>query len=321
MDTIAKITTSLLPVVPVEELAEEESSRRWLIESLWGASAVGFCFGHPKLGKSWVGLDIAVSVSTGTHCLGKYPVHEPGGVLIYLAEDPPSALKERIECIARHRGLTLSELDLQVIKVPTLRLDLARDRERLSATVEYLRPRLLILDPLVRLHSLNENDSQAISELLSYLRQLQRNLDVALLLIHHARKNGTGGMHGGQGLRGSGDLWAWSDVNLYLHRVRGNLQLSIEHRSAPAPEPFFVELVTSDPRSIHLEVRDDPPEEKNDHSLLESVMEALGSEQPMTRQALRQKLSVKNERLGQALQFLEREGKVARSSNGWCLTS
>ena len=43
------------------------------------------------------------------------------------------------------------------IDVPALRLDHHRDRQRLHQTVERLTPRLLVLDPLVRLHGVDEN--------------------------------------------------------------------------------------------------------------------------------------------------------------------
>jgi hypothetical protein len=312
---------ALLPHVLVGELSPEDSSRRWLIEDLWGACDVGFLYSLPKHGKSWMGLDIAVSVASGTPCLGRFAVHDRGPVVVYLAEDKPASLRERVEGIARHRRLAISELEVHVITVPSLKIDSRRDRSRLSATLSELRPRLLVLDPLVRLHNLNENDSQAISELLSYLRELQRSFDLAVLLVHHARKGGGGAIQGGEGLRGSGDLWAWSDTNLFLRRLRGNLQLSTEHRSAPSPDPLYLKLETNDPARIHLEVTEEKVRQKNDSTLCESVIDALGAEGEITRQALRQRLCVRNERLGHVLELLETEGRVERSQRGWRLIS
>jgi len=57
------------------------------VEQLWGASSVGLIGGAPKCSKTWLGLDLALSVATGTPCLGHYAVPEPGPVLVYLAED------------------------------------------------------------------------------------------------------------------------------------------------------------------------------------------------------------------------------------------
>src|SRR5271170_6816409 len=68
----------VLPVVRVGEITSTESKKRWLVEDLWGASSVGVIGGAPKCAKTWLRLDMALSVATGTACLGKYAVPEPG---------------------------------------------------------------------------------------------------------------------------------------------------------------------------------------------------------------------------------------------------
>ena len=62
----------------------------------------------------------ALSVATGTACLGKYTVPQPGPVLIYLAEDALSIVGERVEGMARHRGLDLDAVEIHVITAPDL---------------------------------------------------------------------------------------------------------------------------------------------------------------------------------------------------------
>ena len=75
------------PVVRVGDISSEPNTQRWLVDELWGASSVGVIGGAPKCAKTWLGLDMALSVATGTACLGKYAVPQPGPVLVYLAED------------------------------------------------------------------------------------------------------------------------------------------------------------------------------------------------------------------------------------------
>ena len=182
---------------------------------------------------------MALSVATGTACLGKYAVPEPGPVLVYLAEDALPVVRERVAGMARHRGLDLAGVAIHVITAPVLRLDRGPDRARLLETTKRLRPRLLILDPLVRLHGIDENHAGEVAELLAYFRSLQRQLDLSVLLVHHTRKNAAGGAAAGQGLRGSGDIHAFGDSNLYLRRSREHLVLSSEHRAAPASPPII----------------------------------------------------------------------------------
>ena len=146
-------------------------------------------------------------------------------MLIYLAEDALPVVRERVEGMARHRGLDLIGVDIHVITAPSLRLDRQPHRDRLLETAKRLRPRLLLLDPLVRLHALDENDAGQVAELLAYFRLLQRRLDLSVILVHHTRKNAPGGVAAGQGLRGSSDLHAFGDSNLYLRRTQQRLVL------------------------------------------------------------------------------------------------
>lgn len=305
------------PVVPIGEIEREVLARRWLIEGLWGASAAGLIGGQPKLGKTFLALDMAVSVASGTPCLGTYRVLEPGRAVVYHAEDKNEDIRRRAEALTRQRGLSIQDLDLKVIAAPSLRLDLAAHRERLLRTLEPLKARILVLDPLVRLHSRDENDSAQIAELLSYLRDLQRTLDLAVVLVHHLRKSGAPHEQSGLGLRGSGDFWAWLDSGLYLRRAGTNLVLSMEHRAAAAPDPVCLRLVETAEGLAHLEVVSGYTQQKDkSRSIAEAVINAL-QEAELTREALRSKLSVNNARLGEVLSSLEEENQIERGPRGW----
>jgi hypothetical protein len=304
------------PVVRLDQIPREENTQRWLVDGLWGDSSVGVIGGAPKCSKTWLGLDLALSVATGTPCLGRYAVPRAGPVLVYLAEDALAVVQERVQGMARHRGLTLAGVDIHVITAPSLRLDREPHRNRLLETARRLRPRLLLLDPLVRLHGVNENDAGEVAELLAYFRLLQRRLDLSVILVHHTRKNAAGGVAAGQGLRGSSDLHAFGDSNLYLRRAKQRLLLSSEHRAAPASPSVYLELVTSDAETTHLEVVTEP-DDGNRRGLQDRVLDLLAQGGVLTRGKLRDALSVKNERLGEALQSLEQAGRLRRTSAGW----
>jgi hypothetical protein len=305
-----------LPVVRVGEIPSEENAQRWLVEGLWGASSVGVIGGAPKCAKTWLGLDMALSVATGTACLGKYAVPEPGPVLVYLAEDALPAVRERVAGMARHRGLDLGNVEIHVITAPTLQLDRDPDRTRLMETSRRLRPRLLLLDPLVRLHSIDENHAGEVAALLAYFRSLQRQLDLSVLLVHHTRKNAAGGVAAGQGLRGSSDIHAFGDSNLYLRRAKEHLVLSSEHRAAPASPPVYLALVATNTETTHLEVVAELQGAKQ-RNLQEQVLDLLAEGTVLTRTKLRDSLAVKNERLGEVLEALERAGQLCRTPAGW----
>jgi hypothetical protein len=304
-----------LPVVRVGEISKVDHARRWLVHELWGDSSVGVIGGAPKCCKTWLALDLSLSVASGTACLGKYSVARPGPVLIYLAEDALPTVRQRVAGMAAHRGLELAAVEVHVITAPTLRLDREPDRGRLFDTARRLRPRLLLLDPLVRLHGIDENHAGEVAGLLAYFRSLQRELDLSVVLVHHTRKNAGGGGAAGLGLRGSSDIHAFGDSNLYLRRSKEHLLLSSEHRAAPATPPVYLQMVASDAQT-HLEVvakiHDQQP-----CTLQDQVLDLLGPDMLLTRAKLRDALGVKNERLGEALESLEKTGHLRRTPAGW----
>lgn len=308
----------LLPYCRVHTI-EERRDAGWLIESLWLRDAAGLIGGQPKCCKSWLGLDAAVSVASGTPCLGRFAVTEKGPTLVYLAEDQVSEVRARVEGICKSRGLDVATLDLTVITASVLRLDDERDRQRLWRTIERTLPRLILLDPLVRLHRLDENNSRDIAGILGFLREIQRHFKTAVILTHHASKRAHS--RPGQGLRGSSDLHAFGDSNLYLARSEDELVLTVEHRSAAAIDKVRLQLDAGD--HVHLRVIGNPvaaAAQESTRTLEEKIVEYLGAEaKPIARNDLRGRLRTNNQRFGQALATLLANGRVAATSNGIAL--
>jgi hypothetical protein len=313
-----KAESEPLAVVRAADIADDAPGPRWLVEPLWARAGVGILGGAPKCCKSWLSLEMALAVASGAPCLGAFTVHDAGTALLYMAEDAAPVVKARLCGICRHRGLDLGALPVHLIAEPALRLDRASDQLRLREAVAAYAPRLLVLDPFVRLHRIDENDAGQVSAVLGYLRELQREHDVAVVVVHHARKGGSAG-HVGQSLRGSGDFFAWADSLLYMRRHRGRLLLTVEHRGARAPEPVTLTLVGEE--DTHLDI--DPEAEPGDPAphpaaLDEVVVEALANAgAPLTRPELRARLRVRNERLGEVLARLAASGAIRRLGDRW----
>jgi hypothetical protein len=305
-----------LPTLPVHAIDAEPDGARWLVQDLWSAEAVGLIAGHPKSWKSTLALDLAVSVASATACLGRFEVHTPGLVLVYLAEDALPRIRDRVEQLCQHRGLSLPGLALHVVTAPTLRLDVERDRNALEKTLEALRPTLLILDPLVRLHCLDENRASDVSGLLGFLRQINRRYHMALILVHHMAKRSRRTL--GHALRGSSDLYAWLDSACYLVRLADQrLRLTVEHRAARAPDPLLLRLAGGNGEPLRLTIdNDQPPPSPLTEALRAHLLQAG---HPLSRTTLRQQLRVNNARLGEALHSLEQHRLIVRGSEGWSL--
>ncbi len=311
-----------LPVEPAHRLLDRPAEQRWLVEDLWCEEAVGIIGGEPKCCKSFLALDLAVAVAAGTPCLRRFAVRRPGRVLLYAAEDALHIVRRRLEGICAAAGRALADLDVQVITALSLRLDLDADRAALDDTIARLKPRLLVLDPFVRLHRIDENASAEVAPLLAYLRQLQRRHAVAVILVHHAKK-GAGNMRAGQALRGSSEFHAWGDSNLYLRRDGDDsITLAVEHRAAPAIPALTLKLVERE-LALALELTDrrgqSPSADRSpttDERIITVLAEAAG---PQPFADLRATCRIRAATLYQRLAAMENAGRIVKSRDGYHL--
>ena len=306
-----------LPVVRACDLPVGPPAHRWLVDGLWADQAVGIIGGEPKCGKSLLALDLLVAVAGGVPCLRRFRPARRGPVLLYAAEDALHLVRTRLEGLCVAVGLALTDLPIHVITAPTLRLDLPEDRAQLQATVDQLRPILLVLDPFVRLHRIDENASSEVAPLLAYLRALQRRVGVAVVLVHHARK-ASQGVRAGQALRGSSEFHAWGDSNLYLRRTDDRLLLSIEHRAAPSQTDLPLRL-HSVGDAIALEIRDTPPAPTPPRPTpLDRVRAVLAaSGHPVALTELRQACRIRTAHVCRALAVLTADGRVRKTALGY----
>jgi len=302
--------------------AAPPSAQSWLIEGLWSAEAVGIVGGPPKTFKSFVALDLAVAVASGAPCLRHFRTCQRGPVLLFAAEDDLRIVRTRLEGIAAAAGVVFEDLDIHIITVPTLRLDRRDDRLALDATVAQLLPKLLVLDPFVRLHAIDENVVGEVAPILAYLRSLQRTHHTAVALVHHARK-GAAHERGGQALRGSSEFHAWGDTNLLVRYVGRQLQLSIEHRAARGRDWFPVAL-KDHPPAVALEVMDQQPAfapaaQPSCQERIEQILAAAA--EPLTQKTVRNAVRMRTSDVSQALAALVATGRVIKTAGGYQLKS
>jgi hypothetical protein len=302
------------------ELVDRTAPLSWVVEGLFLEAGAGILGGAPKSCKSFLALDLCVAIASGTPCAGSFRVLSPGPVVVLCAEDPHAVISARLSALARSRGRALAELPVEVIVEPVVRLP--EGLERLEATLAPFKPRLLVLDPLIRLHRADENSASEMSIILDGLRKLARSSKTAILLVHHSRK--AAAANGGTGLRGSSDLHAFGDSNLYLRKLPqdAGLELKIEHRAAAAPAPVRLKLVVEqgDAPTARFSPIDSAP---SDEPTARRILELLSTtRESLTSAALRQTLGVRNQTVTEALKQLLAAGKVQRAGrDGWSSAS
>lgn len=304
----------------VADVEAQPADATWLIEDLWLAAGVGILGGEPKLGKTYLAVEISVAVATGLDALGCYKTHLPGPVLFYGAEGSISALRSRFDGLALARGFDINSLDVHLLDTPVVQLDSPADLRRLCMAIELCQPRLLVLDPFVRLMGgVDENSSSEVSAVLGSLRTIQRTYNLAVLVVHHARKSPA--THPAQAFRGSSDFAAWSDSNLFLARRPKHLLLTLEHRSARSPEPVPLRLEQNPaPHLVTIQQGPAAPEQTESSLLEKTIAQELATvARPLSTVDLRNRLRRRKTDVIEALDRLRTAGVVRRTAAGWLL--
>ena len=312
-----------LPTTMAHELTRVPAEAKWLIDGLWLDQAVGIIGAQPKCGKSFLALDMAVAVASGERCLRHYPVLKTGPVVLYAAEDALCEVRNRLEGICWAAGVSLKTLDIHVITVPVLRIDLEQPQRQLRETLQQIQPKLVILDPFVRLHRANENDSGEIAQILAYLRELNRVFETSIVVVHHAKKK-SAGERTGQALRGTSEFHAWTDSSLFLRRTKDDrIIMSIEHRSAPSSDGIELILDQSHDDSVSL-IRVEPPKNAEpkvcELPVQERVENAIrDARHPISLNAVTKLCRMRKTAISETLADLQHQGRITRTPDGYQL--
>lgn len=190
--------------------------------------------GQPNLGKSWIAFDAALSVASGTDFLGRFPTTQ-GAVLIVDEEGSRYSTYNRMKMLLKDRDYGYDLPIFHSIQ-KGVKLDTPRGQHIVQRMVERYRPRLMIFDSMVRLHSGDENSSRDMARLFEFPKRLQDAYGVAIVFLHHTRKPSKDDINDpGNLMRGSGDIRGWPDgilvalpresemyagVGLTLHHVK-----------------------------------------------------------------------------------------------------
>lgn len=242
-------------VVPVtwSTFDREHVAVRWLVADVWGESEVGFISGHPKSYKSWLALDLAVSVATGTRFLGSFQTRKHN-VLLIQEEDPRPVIQERLAMIGEAKGLIDAKVkgdavdflyalpdNLYIISNQGFTIN-EEWLELLEAWIIERDIKLVILDPLMMMGGdFDEFKAfEVMGKVLKPLKLLRARTQVAVAVVHHHTKGASQG--GAKDMYGSVALWAWEESALHL-QVTGVGQLVAERFSKHALlPPLTVEL-------------------------------------------------------------------------------
>jgi len=155
----------------------------WLVEGVIPARGLVVLAGRPKSGKSWLALDLALSVAGGADCLGR-PTGGKGTTIYLALEDTDARIKERSEII----GVSP---DNAFIATSWAAADQG-GYEELREMVRELRPKLVIVDTLSSFKAgsavLRKPQFEIDYEQARKLKDIADEHNCCVLVVHHTRK-------------------------------------------------------------------------------------------------------------------------------------
>lgn len=254
---------------------------QWVVPGIVPADAVSLDYGKEKIGKSFLELDLALSVVTGLDWHG-IPV-KPGSV-VYVAAEGASGYPQRIRAWEAHHGLSAEDTAaFHLFPEPVNLYDPQSVRDFLSELADkHIRPVLVILDTLGRsMDGAKENDNSDMNVVIGAADTIRREYGAAVRFVHHTGNNG--GIRGASALRGgvatfakitrNGDTLTltcegmkdaapFEPVTLTLHQVADSLVLVGENDTQQTrPEPKRVRFGK---RQVMEALRGIPNPEPND---------------------------------------------------------
>jgi hypothetical protein len=243
------LQSQLLTVSGLSELPPA----RPLIRGLVNRGTLVQLSGAPGTYKSFLSVGMACSVAAGVSFEG-HDVPEPGTV-VYVAAEGAAGLLVRINAWCEVNGLRPDDLDgrLYVLPVPVQlgnRIDVA---EALSIAIE-VGAALLVIDTRARCTlGLEENSATEQGPAIEACELLVRETGCAVLVIHHAARNGSAG-------RGSN---AWDGaINSDLRLTGEHLQATVtchKHKDDPSGCEHPFRMV---PHTVSAELMPDVEEER-----------------------------------------------------------
>jgi KaiC/GvpD/RAD55 family RecA-like ATPase len=242
-DFSVQLDLYLSPFSTVERLREEvedEASREWLWHGFITPGNVTLIASDPKAGKTTLMFYVLGQMRGNLSALG-FPTKRAN--IIYVTEEPRSTILERIETTPYFSLIHNDDIKYRVSEPG---LDWSKILHEVEAEIPKLNhdmPKLLVIDTLSFFITIeDENDNAQLRKALKPLIELARMYNVAVLLIHHARKARS--KVPGQAVRGGGAFIGLVDCVVELQRVgEGCVRVlkCVGRLSATPTEPVYYE--------------------------------------------------------------------------------
>ena len=273
----------------------------WIVEDYIEADSLAQVFGDPGGGKSFVAIDIACCVATGT----KWHGHDvKQGAVFYIAGEGHNGLNRRFKAWELGHDVRINEAPIYKSHRAAQLYD-ATEAAKVSQSIEQIvketgvKPVLVIIDTLARNMGGDENSTQDMNAFIKHLDTfLKEPYRCCVMVVHHS---GTGDKDRGRGssaMKGAID----AEYKVALHAASKTIQItSVKMKDAELPPAKHFALT-----QIELGIKD-----KNDQPVKGAYLSDAADISGFVKAASQNKALGKNQKA-----CLESLKELAKGANG-----
>ncbi|MEX1275504.1 MAG: AAA family ATPase [Bacteroidota bacterium] len=292
----------------------------WAVEGLFAQPSLNLLVGDPGSKKTFLAIDLAVSVAMGKPWLGH--AVNPCPVLFVDEETGMHQLWNRLNASLHAHGADIST-PFEFISLGGYDFRDNADAEQLIHRARGRGSGFIVIDALANLMHSGENNLGSVQPVLFNLRRMAESCKAAVIVIHHNNRHGV--------FRGSSSISAGVDLMLSIRSAPADslIELSAFKARFKAPQPFCAratfETAPDGQERFHLEPTDEKPTSLTPlpapvaprKGLTLCILEFLEQNRSATREQLTTHLSAHTEgSIRFALHELLSSGQIKRADSG-----
>lgn len=309
----------------------------WAVEDWLPDASITFLVSPPESYKTWLLLDLAVSVAANVPFLGAYRVNSPGPTMIIQQEDSHAGLTDRLALIVEQKLGMQAKIDGDVWQVPSmpdlpiyvhpsrmLRFDNPRVLEEMERQIAEIRPRVVLIDPLYSVTAQVDNYMADLANQMMVLKTWRDRYGCSFVLAHHSKKNVDPDSTARE------DSWGSQFLNAFLEagwQIRRNPRLAdnevVVRRHSKvmgnqSPISLTFDISTQYPMRYQVTARgyEPAPGAAPRQPAQASLLDMIDAEGPMTQADLVSRTGKNRSTISRQIRQLEAAGMVERMPDG-----
>lgn len=222
---------------------EKKQSAKWLIKGWVPESGLMMIYGAPGSGKSFIALDMMLSISTGKPVWQGYRIAQKSKSIVYFCGEGEEGISQRISAWVQENNS--GETDTGNFYVLPTACNLNEKQtvkelmEVIDKSIANTLPCLIVIDTMNMYFAGDENNARDARDFIFACRQLGKKYDALIMIIHHTGKSKVSRTEA----RGSSAFHGSMDSEILVSNYTGNVTIeSKKQKNSKNQEPIFLKL-------------------------------------------------------------------------------